>query len=92
VLIEFQINRHGRAVSEKLVAAEADPVLQASALKFVEAAKFDVSEPGIDLADPTPFRVTVLYCLPQCANVVPFPGTEAITVSGSPIPKSPSDY
>jgi TonB family protein len=90
VLIEFQIDSNGSVTSEKILAADASSVIQAGALRLVQATKFDVSQPGIDLA--TPFRVSVLFCLPHCGNIVLFPGTEAVTVSGSPIPKSMSGY
>jgi TonB family protein len=90
VLVEFQIDGNGSVASEKVIAADASSVLQAGALRLIQATKFDVSQSGIDLV--TPFRVSVLYCLPHCGSIVPFPGTEAVTVSGSPIPKSASGY
>jgi TonB family protein len=85
VLVEFQIDRHGKAVSEKILGADAAPVLQNGALAVVRRSTFDVSGPAFDPADPTPFRVTVRFCLPTCGEVVPFPGTEDITISGSPL-------
>jgi TonB family protein len=90
VLVQFQIDSNGSVTSERVLAADASSVLQAGALRLLQATKFDVSQSGIDLA--TPFRVSVLYCLPHCGNIVSFPGTEAVTVSGSPIPKSASGY
>lgn len=86
VLVEFQIDRNGRAISEKVLAADAPSLLQDSAFNLVKSSVFEVSALGIDLADPTPFRVTVLFCLSPCGNMVPFPGTDLITIAGSPLP------
>lgn len=83
VLIEFQIDRNGRAVSPKLLAADADAVLQSGALTLLEKSTFDVGD--LDLTDPTPFRVTVRYCLPKCEGIPLFPGTEELTITGSPL-------
>src|SRR4029077_4002971 len=83
VLVEFQIDRHGKAVSERVLGADAAPVLQHGALAVVRRSTFDVSGPGFDPADPTPFRVTVRFCLPNCGELVSFPGTEDITISGA---------
>jgi len=84
VLVEFQINRNGRATSEKILASDAPSMLQDSALSLVKSSIFDVS--GIDLADTMPFRVTVLFCLSPCGKMVPFAGTDLITIAGSPPP------
>jgi TonB family protein len=87
VLVEFRIDRNGRAISEKVLAADAPSLLQDSAFDLVKSSVFDVSEPGIDLTDPTPFRVTVLFCLSPCGKMVSFPGTDLITIAGSPLPQ-----
>jgi TonB family protein len=82
VLVEFQIDRGGRVVSERVLGADAAPILQSAALAFVKAATFDVSDPRFDPADVTPFRFTVRFCLPKCGDIAPYPGTEDVTVSG----------
>jgi TonB family protein len=85
VLVEFQIGPRGKATSERVLGADAAPVLQSAALELVKRMTFDVSEPGFDLADPTPFRTTVLFCLLNCGALVAFPGTEPLVVTGSPL-------
>jgi TonB family protein len=85
VLVEFQIDRSGKAVSAKILAADAASVLQAGALKLIRSATFDTSQPGFDPADSTPFLVTVRFCLPSCGPIVPFAGTEEVDVRGSPL-------
>ena len=85
VLVEFHIDSRGKVVSEKVLGADAAPVLQSGALALLRGALFDVSAPGFDPGDPTPFRVTVRFCLPTCGEIVAFPGTEDITVTGSPL-------
>ena len=85
VLVEFQIDPHGRPVSEKVVAADAASVLQSAALAAVRKYTFDVSGPGFDAGDPTPFRVTVWFCILKCDDTAPFPGTRTyIVITGSP--------
>jgi TonB family protein len=86
VLVEFQIDRHGKAISARVLEADAAPVLQNGALAAVRRSTFDVSAPGFDPGDPTPFRVTVRFCLLNCGDIVPFPGTEDyIVITGSPV-------
>jgi TonB family protein len=85
VLVEFQINERGKAFSEKVLRADAASVLQDGALGVVKRMTFDVSGPGFDPADPTPFRLTVMFCLPSCSRLVAFPGTESFVVTGSPV-------
>jgi TonB family protein len=79
VFVEFLINQAGDAFGERIVAADAGPGLQTGALSLLKAEKFDVSAPGFDFSDSTPFRVTIRFCLGTCTNP-PYPGTEDIRV------------
>ena len=90
VLVEFQINQRGEAISEKVLGADADPVLQDGALSMVKRMKFDVSGLEFDSADSTPFRVTVLFCLHNCIGLAPFLGTELLVVSPPGVLQAPS--
>jgi TonB family protein len=85
VLVEFQLDPSGKAVSLKVVQAEAAPILEAAALNVVRRTKFDVSSPSFNAADPTPFRVTVRFCLMSCGSITPFPGSEDVAITGSPL-------
>ncbi len=85
VLLEFQLDQTGKAVSLKVLQAEAAPALQKAALNLVRRAKFDVSNSNFDAADPTPFRVTIRFCLPACGAITSFPGSEELTIAGGPL-------
>lgn len=82
VLVGFQIDQRGKADSARVVGADAAPILQDAALELIKGSTFDVSAPGFDATDPTPFLVTVRFCLPTCGEIVSFPGSEDMTVSG----------
>jgi TonB family protein len=83
VLVAFQIDPHGQAVSEKVLAADAAPILQRGALNLIRRLKFDVSGP--DTGSTAPYYATVRFCLPSCRDVPVFSGTEDIMISGSPL-------
>jgi TonB family protein len=85
VLVEFQVNPSGKATSVRVLAADAAPVLRSGAVDFIKRMTFDVSGPGFDPADPTPFRTSVLFCLLSCGGLVAYPGTEPMTLTGSPL-------
>jgi TonB family protein len=87
VLVEFQIDRHGKAFSGKILGADAAEILQEAALVAIERFTFNVSKPGFDPADPNPFLVTVKFCLSSCGDIVDFPGAEEeIVITSSPLP------
>jgi TonB family protein len=81
VLIELGIDQDGKPAAVKIIQAEADRVLQDAAMRFVLNMRFDVTGPGFDVGDSTPFRVTVKYCQPNCGLIATFPNSNEITIS-----------
>lgn len=75
VLLEFRIDASGNVQSAKVIAADADPILQEAALNYLRRQTFLVSRTDFDPNDPTPFRVTVIYCIARCSDVLPLPGS-----------------
>jgi len=90
VLVEFRLDSRGKAISPKIVAADAARVLQEAALMVLGTITYDVSTPGFDAADPKPLLVTVRFCLPNCGDIPNFPGTEDISVRSSHPPNKPA--
>jgi len=85
VLIEFQIDQSGRAVSENILGADAAPVLQDAAAQLIRSVQFDTTDPRFNPSDTTPFRETVRFCIGNCGAMRPYPGTdEGFVVLGSP--------
>ena len=88
--VEFRLDSRGKAISPKIVAADAARVLQEAALMVLGTITYDVSTPGFDAADPKPLLVTVRFCLPNCGDIPNFPGTEDISVRSSHPPNKPA--
>jgi TonB family protein len=86
VLVEFGLDRNGKPTSVTIVQADAPPVLQAGALKLMQNITYDMTAPNFDAADARPFRLTIKFCLPDCTRFATFPGSEDMTVRGSPLP------
>jgi len=63
VIVEFRIDREGNTVAARILTADAGSALQASALQIVKTTQFDVSDPAIDFADPTPFQMAFRWVL-----------------------------
>ncbi|MBS0580071.1 MAG: TonB family protein [Proteobacteria bacterium] len=85
VLVGFKIDAHGKAVSLKVLKAEAPRTLRNAALDFVGDATFDVTDPAYDPRDPTPFAISVRFCIVDCGTLVGYPGYEDARISGSPV-------
>ncbi len=85
VLVGFGIDSHGKAVSMKVLKAEAPRMLRNAAVDFVGDATFDVTDPAYDPADPTPFAISVRFCIVDCGTLVGYPGYEDARISGSPV-------
>jgi TonB family protein len=85
VLVGFRIDPSGKAVSRQVLKAEAPRILRDAALDFVGDATFDTSSPGYDAADPTPFAISVRFCIIDCGTLVGYPGYEDARISGSPV-------
>ena len=81
VLVELGIDRNGELTGVKIIYAEADRVLQKAALRFIQNLRFDVTNSDFDVNDPTPFRVTVKYCQPDCERIETFPNSNMLTIS-----------
>lgn len=86
VLLEFRLDPSGKPVSISIVQAEADPVLQAGALKLVQNIRYNMAMPGFDATDPRPFLLTVKFGLPNSPRFATYPGSTELTISGSPLP------
>lgn len=85
VLIRFTVGPNGRARDVTVLAAQATAELQNAAADLVRGVTFDVSE----ATDPTPFLVSVNYCVVPCSHALPpYPGYEknTVTITGSNLP------
>ena len=84
VLLEFQIDPRGEPKDARVLAAKADPTLQAAALAVLKDQRFDTADPAYDAADSIPYRVTILFCMFSCGSLTPYAGYEQahITVVG----------
>jgi TonB family protein len=89
VLVGFKINSAGKAVSIKVLKAEAPRILRTAAVNFVSDVTFDVSDPAYIASDPTPYAISVRFCIIECGSVVGYPGYEDARITGSPV--SPHD-
>jgi TonB family protein len=85
VLIGFKIDSKGKAVSMKVLKAEAPRILRDAALDFVSDLNFDVSDPAYNPTDPEPFAISVRFCILDCGSLVGFPGYEDARITGSPV-------
>jgi TonB family protein len=83
VLVEFTLDTTGIVASAKVVAADAPQLLQGSALEFVRNSKFNIASADFNRADSAPFRVSILYCVATCGELVPFPGSQGLTITNS---------
>jgi TonB family protein len=89
VLVGFSIDSRGKATSLKVLKAEAPRILRNAALNFVTDMTFDVHDPAFNAADPTPFAISVRFCIIDCGTLVGYPGYEDARITGSPV--SPLD-
>ena len=73
--------------SAEVIAADAAPILREAALNYLHRQTFVVSGTYFDPTDPTPFRVTVIYCITRCPDVAPLPGSVTLAwITGSARP------
>ncbi|HET9328995.1 MAG TPA: TonB family protein [Steroidobacteraceae bacterium] len=84
VLVEFHIDKQGKAVAAHVVEAQADAALQAAALQVLSHATFDTSTPSYDATGATAYRYGVRFCIIACGSLVPYPGYEEIVLTGDP--------
>ena len=89
VLVGFGIDSTGKATSLKILKAEAPRILRNAALNFVTDMTFDVHDPAFNAADPTPYAISVRFCIIDCGTLVGYPGYEDARITGSPV--SPLD-
>jgi TonB family protein len=83
-VVRFQIDRGGKATGIKVVASDAAPLLQVTAVQLIQSARFDLTSVPYAAADPNPFLVSVTFCLERCAQRPPYPGTsDSIVITGS---------
>lgn len=84
VLLQFQIHPSGTPQDTRVLAAEADPTLQAAALALLKHLRFDTTDPAYNAADAAPYRTTILFCMFSCGSLTPYAGYEQaqITVTG----------
>jgi len=85
VLVGFTIDSKGKATSLKILKAEAPRILREAALNFVTDMSFDVTDPAYNAADPTPYALSVRFCIIDCGTLVGFPGYEDARITGSPV-------
>jgi TonB family protein len=84
VLVEFHIDKQGKAVAARVVEAQADAALQAAALQVLSHATFDTSTPSYDATGATAYRYGVRFCIIACGSLAPYPGYEEIVLTGDP--------
>lgn len=85
VLVQFKIDGQGKAVSMKVLKAEAPRSLRNAALNFVTDVTFDVTDPAYNVADPAPYAISVRFCIIDCGTLVGYPGYEDVRIAGSQI-------
>jgi TonB family protein len=85
VLVGFTIDARGKAQGIKVLKAEAPKILRTAAIGFVTDLTFDVSDPAYNAADPTPYAISVRFCIIDCGTLVGFPGYEDARITGSPL-------
>ena len=85
VLVGFSIDSTGKATSLKILKAEAPRILRNAALNFVTDMTFDVHDPAFNAADPTPYAISVRFCIIDCGTLVGYPGYEDARITGSPV-------
>ena len=85
VLVGFSIDGNGKATSLKILKAEAPRILRNAALNFVTDMTFDVHDPAFNAADPTPYAISVRFCIIDCGTLVGYPGYEDARITGSPV-------
>ena len=84
VLVEFHIDKQGKAVAARVVEAQADAALQAAALQVLTHATFDISTPSYDATGATAYRYGFRFCILACGSLAPYPGYEEIVLTGDP--------
>ncbi|HYM29145.1 MAG TPA: TonB family protein [Steroidobacteraceae bacterium] len=84
VLVEFHIDKQGKAVAARVVEAQADAALQAAALQVLSHATFDTAASSYDATGATAYRYGVRFCIIACGSLVPYPGYEEIVLTGDP--------
>jgi len=83
-VVRFQIDRGGKATAIKVVASDAAPVLQVTAVQLIQSARFDLTSVPYDAGNSTPFLVGVIFCIERCESRPPYPGTsDSIMITGS---------
>jgi TonB family protein len=85
VLVGFVIDANGRATSVKILKSEAPRSLRDAALDFVRDMRFDVTDPNYSAADPTPFALSVRFCIIDCGSILGYAGYDDVRISGSPV-------
>ena len=84
VLVEFHIDKQGKAVAARVVESQADAALQAAALQVLGHAIFDISQPSYDATGATAYRYGFRFCILACGRLAPYPGYEEIVLTGDP--------
>ncbi len=83
-IVRFQIDRGGKATGIKVVASDAAPLLQVTAVQLIQSARFDLNSVPYDAANANPFLVSVTFCLEACGARPPYPGTsDSIVITAS---------
>jgi TonB family protein len=83
-VVRFQIDRGGKATGIKVVASDAAPLLQVTAVQLIQSAHFDLTSVPYQASNPNPFLVGVVFCIQRCENRPPYPGTsDTIVITGS---------
>jgi TonB family protein len=83
-VLRFRIDRSGKATAIKVVASDAAPVLQVTAVQLIQSARFDLTSVAYDPRNPAPFLVSITFCLDHCGNRPPYPGTsDSIVITAS---------
>jgi TonB family protein len=83
-VVRFQIDRAGKATAIRVVASDSAPVLQVTAVQFIQSARFDLSSVSYDAKNPNPFLVSIVFCIERCNERPPYPGTsDRIVITGA---------
>jgi hypothetical protein len=55
-----------------------------TAVQLIQSARFDLTSVPYDAGNPTPFLVSVVFCIERCDSRAPYPGTsDSIVITGA---------
>ena len=85
VLVEFRIDKAGKAFGAKVLQSDADPTLQSYSLRLLNNTSYDADSVGIN--PDASYRITMLFCLDNCSKFTEYPESDDLyTIHTDPLP------